>query len=216
VPVVFTIVPDPVGAGFVDSLSRPGGNATGFASFDYNIGGKWLELLKEIAPRVKRVGVLRDPDITAGIGQWSVIQAVAPMLGLEPSPIDARAAADLERVITALARSGNAGLIITSGAGPVRHRDLIVRLATEHKLPAIYYAKAFVTAGGLVSFGADRIDQFRRAADYADRILKGVAPSDLPVQAPTRYELVANLKAAEAIGVTIPQALLARADEVIE
>jgi putative tryptophan/tyrosine transport system substrate-binding protein len=216
IPVIFMIVPDPVGAGFVESLSRPGGNATGFASFDYGIGGKWLELLKEIGPGVKRVGVLRDPDITAGIGQWSVIQAVAPMLGLEPSPINARAASDIEKAIEALARSGNAGLIITSGAGPVRNRDLIVRLAAEHKLPAIYYAKAFVTAGGLVSFGADRIDQFRRAAEYADRVLKGVAPSDLPVQTPTRYELVANLKAAKATGVTIPQSILARADEVIE
>jgi putative tryptophan/tyrosine transport system substrate-binding protein len=216
IPVIFMIVPDPVGAGFVESLSRPGGNATGFASFDYGIGGKWLELLKEIGPGVKRVGVLRDPDITAGIGQWSVIQAVASMLGLEPSPINARAASDIEKAIEALARSGNAGLIITSGAGPVRNRDLIVRLAAEHKLPAIYYAKAFVTAGGLVSFGADRIDQFRRAAEYADRALKGVAPSDLPVQTPTRYELVANLKAAKATGVTIPQSILARADEVIE
>src|SRR5215207_8103875 len=213
IPIVFMIVPDPVGAGFVESLSRPGGNATGFASFDYGIGGKWLELLKEIGPGVKRVGVLRDPDITAGIGQWSVIQAVAPMLGLEPSPINARAASDIEKAIEALARSGSAGLIISSGAGPVRNRDLIVRLAAEHKLPAIYYAKAFVTAGGLVSFGADRMDQFRRAAEYADRILKGVAPSDLPVQAPTRYELVANLKAAKASGVTIPQTILARADE---
>ena len=216
VPVVFTIVPDPVGAGFVESLARPGGNATGFASFDYGIGGKWLDLLKEIAPSVKRVGVVRDPDITAGIGQWSVIQAVAPMLGLEPSPINVRVAPDVEQAIPALARSGNAGLIVTSGAGPRRHRDLIVRLAAEHKLPAIYYAKAFVTAGGLMSFGADRIDQFRRAADYASRILNGEKPADLPVQAPTKYELVANMRTATALGLTIPPTLLARADEVIE
>jgi putative ABC transport system substrate-binding protein len=216
VPVVFTIVPDPVGAGFVDSLSRPGGNATGFASFDYGIGGKWLDLLKEISPDVKRVGVLRDSDITAGIGKWSVIQAVAPMLGLEPSPINLRDTLDLEHALAAFARSANGGLIITSGAGPVRHRDLIVRLAAEHKLPAIYYAKAFVTSGGLISYGADRIDQFRRAADYVNRILRGERPADLPVQAPTKYELVANLKTAKALGLTIPQSLLARADEVIE
>jgi putative ABC transport system substrate-binding protein len=216
IPVVFMIVPDPVGAGFVESLSRPGGNATGFASFDYGIGGKWLELLKEIGPGVKRVGVLRDPDITAGIGQWSVIQAVAPMLGLEPSPINARAASDIEKGVEALARSGNAGLIITSGAGPVRNRDLIVRLAAEHRLLAIYYAKVFVTAGGLMSFGADRIDQFRRAADYADRVLRGEQPADLPVQAPAKYELVLNLRTANALGLTIPPTLLARADEVIE
>jgi putative ABC transport system substrate-binding protein len=216
VPVVFMIVPDPVGAGFVESLSRPGGNATGFASFDNSIGGKWLELLKEIAPSIKRVGVLRDPDITAGIGQWSVIQAVAPMLGLEPSPINARGAPDIEQAMAALAQSGNAGLIITSGAGPVRNRDLIVRLAAEHKLPAVYYAKAFVTAGGLISFGVDRIEQFRRAADYAHRILKGESPADLPVQQPTKLEMVINLGAARAIGVVFPTSLLARADVVIE
>jgi putative ABC transport system substrate-binding protein len=213
---VFTIVPDPVGAGFVESLARPGNNATGFASFDYGIGGKWLDLLKEIAPSVKRVGVVRDPDITAGIGQWSVIQAVAPMLGLEPSPINVRVAPDVEQAMPALAHSGNAGLIVTSGAGPRRHRDLIVRLAAEHKLPAIYYAKAFVTAGGLMSFGADRIDQFRRAADYASRILNGEKPADLPVQAPTKYELVANMRTATALGLSIPHTLLARADEVID
>jgi putative tryptophan/tyrosine transport system substrate-binding protein len=216
VPVVFTIVPDPVGAGFVDSLAQPGGNATGFTSFDYSIGGKWLELLKEVAPGVKRVGVLRDSDITAGIGQWSVIQAVAPMLGLETSPINVRDAPDLEQALSAFGRRPNGGLVVTSGAGPVRHRDLIVKAAAEHKLPAIYYAKVFVTSGGLMSYGANRADQFRRAADYADRILKGAKPADLPVQAPTKYELVANLKAAKAVGLTIPQSLLARADEVIE
>ena len=216
IPVVFMIVPDPVGAGFVESLSRPGGNATGFVSFDYGIGGKWLELLKETAPGIKRIAVLRDPDITAGIGQWSVIQAVAPMLGLEAIPVNARAASDIEQSMIALARSGNAGLIVTSGAGAVRNRDLIVKLAAEHKLPAIYYAKAFVTAGGLMSFGADRLEQFRRAANYVDRILKGERPADLPVQAPSKYELVVNLKAANALGLTIPPTFLARADEVIE
>jgi putative tryptophan/tyrosine transport system substrate-binding protein len=216
IPIVFTIVPDPVGAGFVENLSKPGGNATGFASFDYSIGGKWVEMLKEISPGLKRVGVVRDPDITAGIGQWSVIQAVAPLLGLEPRPITVRAGSDVEQAIPALARSGNAGLIVTSGAGPFRHRNLIVRLAAEHKLPAVYYAKAFVVAGGLIAFGADRMDQFQRAAEYADRVLKGESPADLPVQAPAKYELVLNLKTAAALGLTIPPALLARADEVIE
>jgi putative tryptophan/tyrosine transport system substrate-binding protein len=215
-PVVFTIVPDPVGAGFVESLSRPGGNATGFVSFDYGIGGKWLELLKDTAPSIKRVGVLRDPDITAGIGQWSVIQAIAPMLGLEPSPINARAGSNIEDAVAALARSGNAGLIITSGAGSVRNRDLIVRVAAQHNVPAVYYAKAFVSAGGLLSFGVDRIDQFRRAAEYVDRILKGERPADLPVQQPAKFELVVNLRTAKALSLTIPPTLLARADEVIE
>jgi len=216
IPIVFTIVPDPVGAGFVENLSKPGGNATGFASFDYSIGGKWVEMLKEISPGLKRVGVVRDPDITAGIGQWSVIQAVAPLLGLEPSPITVRSGSDVEHTIPGLARSGNAGLIVTSGAGPFRNRNLIVRLAAEHKIPAVYYAKAFVVAGGLIAFGADRTDQFQRAAEYADRVLKGESPADLPVQAPAKYELVLNLKTAAALGLAIPPALLARADEVIE
>jgi putative ABC transport system substrate-binding protein len=216
IPVVFMIVPDPVGAGFVESLSRPGGNATGFVSFDYGIGGKWLELLKETAPGIKRIAALRDPDITAGIGQWSVIQAVAPMLGLEAIPVNARAASDIEQSMIALARSGNAGLIVTSGAGAVRNRDLIVKLAAEHKLPAIYYAKAFVIVGGLMSFGADRLEQFRRAADYVDRILKGERPADLPVQAPSKYEFLINLRTANALGLTIPLTLQAQADEVIE
>jgi len=216
IPVVFTIVPDPVGAGFVESLSRPGGNATGFASFDYSIGGKWVEMLKEVTPSLRRVAVLRDPDITAGIGQWSVIQAVAPLMGLEPIPINVRIALDVEQAIPGLARAGNAGLIITSGAGTFRNRDLIVRLAAEHKLPAIYYAKTFVTSGGLMSFGADRMDHFRRAADYVDRILNGESPADLPVQSPAKYELVLNLTTAKALGLALPQSLLARADEVIE
>jgi putative tryptophan/tyrosine transport system substrate-binding protein len=216
IPVVFTIVPDPVGAGFVENLARPGGNATGFTSFDYGIGGKWLELLREAVPGVKRLGILRDADITAGIGQWSAIQAVAPIMGIEVTPINVRDPADLQQAIADFARGLNGGLVITSGAAPVRHRALIVRLAAEHKLPAIYYAKAFVTTGGLMSYGADRLDQFRRAADYVDRILDGEKPADLPVQAPTRYELVVNLKAANALGLAMPQSLLARADEVIE
>ena len=173
-------------------------------------------MLKEISPGLKRVGIVRDPDITAGIGQWSVIQAVAPLLGLEPRPITVRAGSDVEQAIPALARSGNAGLIVTSGAGPFRHRNLIVRLAAEHKLPAVYYAKAFVVAGGLIAFGADRMDQFQRAAEYADRVLKGESPADLPVQTPAKYELVLNLKTAAALGLAIPPALLARADEVLE
>jgi putative ABC transport system substrate-binding protein len=216
IPIVFTIVPDPVGAGFVDTLSKPGGNATGFASFDYSIGGKWVEILKEVSPALKRVGVVRDPDITAGIGQWSVIQAIAPLLGLEPSPITVRAEADVEHSIPALARSGNAGLVVTSGAGPFRNRNAIVRLAAEHKLPAVYYARAFVAAGGLVSFGADRTDQFQRSAEYAARILKGELPAELPVQTPAKYELVLNVRTAKQLDFAIPQTLLARADEVIE
>jgi putative tryptophan/tyrosine transport system substrate-binding protein len=216
VPVIFTIVPDPVGAGFVDNLARPGGNATGFTSFDYDIGGKWLALLREAAPGVKRLGILRDPDITAGIGQWSAIQAVAPILGLEATPINVRDPGDLQQALAGFARAPHGGLVITSGASPVRHRDLIVGLAAEHRLPAIYYARAFVTRGGLISYGADRVDQFRRAAGYVHRILEGEKPADLPVQAPTRYELVVNLKAAKALGLAMPQSLLARADEIIE
>jgi ABC-type uncharacterized transport system substrate-binding protein len=216
IPVIFMIVPDPVGAGFVESLSRPGGNATGFASFDYSIGGKWVEMLKDVMPSLRRVAVLRDPDITAGIGQWSVIQAVAPLMGIEPIPINVRSAPDVEQAIPGLARAGNAGFIVTSGAGTFRNREAIVRLAAEHKLPAIYYAKTFVESGGLMSFGADRVDHFRRAADYVDRILDGERPADLPVQLPTKYELVLNAKTAKALGLTIPPTLLARADDVIE
>jgi putative ABC transport system substrate-binding protein len=216
VPVVFTVVPDPVGAGFVESLARPGSNATGFTSFDYSLGAKWLEFLKEVAPGVKRVGVLRDSGITAGIGQWSAIQSAAPTVGLEVSPINLRDAPDLERAITAFARMANGGLVGTSSALTVRHRNLIVRLAAEHKLPAIYYAKAFVTAGGLISYGPNRAGQFRQAAEYVDRILRGERPADLPVLAPTEYELVVNVQTAKALSLTIPDPLLARADEVIE
>ena len=216
IPIVFTIVPDPVGAGFVDSLARPGGNATGFTSFEYGIGGKWLELLKELAPSVTRVAVIRDTVNTAGIGQFGAIQSVSPSVGMEVSPINAHDASEIERAITAFARSSNGGLIVTSGASPVRHRDLIIMLAARHKLYAIYYSREFVARGGLLSYGPNRIDQFQRAADYVDRILKGEKPANLPVQAPTKYELAINLKTAKSLGLEVPTALLARADEVIE
>jgi len=216
IPVVFTIVPDPVGAGFVDSLARPGGNATGFTSFDYGIGGKWLELLKEIAPRVKRVAVLRDATTTAGVGQWSAIQTVAPTFGMEATPINLRDAAELERSLSAFARQANGGLIVTSSGLAITHRDTIVTLAAKYKLPALYYSRAFVAAGGLISYGSDRVEQFRRAAGYVDRILKGEKPAELPVQAPTKYELSLNLKTASALGLAVPQMLVLRADRVIQ
>jgi putative tryptophan/tyrosine transport system substrate-binding protein len=217
VPVVFAVVPDPVGAGFVSSLHRPGGNATGFTSFEYGIGGKWLELIKEIAPSVRRVGVLRDPAITAGIGQWSAIQTAAPVVGLEVRPINLRSGtSETEQEIGAFAPDANSGLIVTSSGLSVQHRDLLVTLAAQYRVPALYYARAFVDRGGLLAYGPDRIDQFRRAASYVDRILKGEKPADLPVQAPTKYELVINLKTAKALGLTVPDTLLARADEVIE
>jgi len=214
IPIVFAIVPDPVGAGLVDSLARPGGNATGFTSFSYDIGGKWLELLKEIAPGVKRVGVLRDPDLTAGVGQWSAVQTAAPSFGLEASPINLRDAAELEQAMATFARHPNGGLVVTSSGMAVKHRSTIVMQAAKLKLPAIYYSRPFVSAGGLVSFGSDRVEQFRSAAGYVHRILNGEKPSDLPVQ--TQYELVVNLKAAVALGLSIGPALLARANEVIE
>ena len=195
VPIVFAIVADPVGAGFVDSLARPGGNATGFMAFEYGMSGKWLELLKEIAPGVTRVAVLRDPA-TPGIGQFAAIQAVAPSLRVEVSPVNVRDAGEIERAVTAFARSPNGGLIVTASALAVLHRDLIVTLAARHKLPAVYFERFFVAAGGLISYGPDYIDQFRHAAGYVDRILKGEKPADLPVQAPTKYELVINLKTA--------------------
>jgi putative ABC transport system substrate-binding protein len=216
IPVVFTIVPDPVGAGFVDSLARPGGNATGFTSFDYGIGGKWLELLKEIAPRVKRVAVLRDATTTAGVGQWSALQTVAPTFGMEATPINLRDAAELERSLSAFARQANGGLIVTSSGLAITHRDTIVTLAAKYKLPALYYSRAFVAAGGLISYGSDRVEQFRRAAGYVDRILKGEKPAELPVQAPTKYELSLNLKTASALGLAVPQMLVLRADRVIQ
>ncbi len=216
VPIVFVNVADPVGAGFVDSLARPGGNATGFIQFEYSLSGKWLELLKQITPGVTRAAVLRDPAITAGIGQFAVIQAVAPSVGVEVSPVNVRDAGEIERAVTVFARSPNGGLIVTSSALSVVHRDLIVTLAARHKLPAVYPRRYYVTGGGLISYGFDIVDQYRRAAGYVDRILKGEKPADLPVQAPTRYELVINLKTAKALGLDVPPTLLARADEVIE
>ncbi len=216
IPIVFTVVPDPVGAGLVDSLARPGGNATGFTSFSYDIGGKWLELLKEIAPRVTRVAVIRDSNITAGVGQWSAVQTAAPSFGVEASPINLRDAAELERAISTFARLPNGGLIVTSSGLAINLRDMIVTQAAKYRLPTVYYSRGFVSAGGLMSYGSDRVDQFRRAADYVDRILKGEKPADLPVQAPTKYELAINLKTAKALGLTVPPTLLALADEVIE
>jgi len=216
VPVVFTIVPDPVGSGFVDSLAQPGGNATGFMQFEYGLSGKWLELLKEIAPSLTRVIVLWDPAITAGIGQFTIIQSVATSAGVDVRPVNLRDAGEIERAISAFARSQNGGLIVTTSALSTVHRDLIIALAARHKLPAVYFQRFFVTAGGLISYGANFIDQYRRAASYVDRILKGEQPADLPVQAPAKYELVINLKTAKALGLTIPSSVLARADEVIE
>jgi putative ABC transport system substrate-binding protein len=216
VPIVFAQVTDPVGAGFIDSLAHPGGNATGFLLFEYSISGKWLELLKEIAPRVSRAGIIRDPAQTAGTGQFAVIQAVAPSVGMEVSTINVRDAAEIERGIVTFARSANGGLIVTASALSVVHRDLIVKLAARHKLPAVYYRRLYATDGGLISYGPDIAEQNRRAAGYVDRILKGEKPADLPVQAPNKYELVINLKTAKALGLTVPPTLLARADEVIE
>jgi putative ABC transport system substrate-binding protein len=216
VPIVFVTVIDPVGAGFVASLARPGGNATGFTMFEYGMSGKWLELLKEIAPRVTRAAVLRDPAIASGIGQFGAVQAVAPSLGVEVSPVDVRDAGEIERAVTAFARVSNGGLIVTASGSALSHRQPIAVLAARHRLPAVYAGRQFVTAGGLISYGPELIDQFRRAAGYVDRILKGEKPADLPVQAPTKYDLVINLKTAKALGLTVPPTLLARADEVIE
>jgi ABC-type uncharacterized transport system substrate-binding protein len=216
VPIVFVVVIDPVGAGFVASLARPGGNATGFTTFEYGMSGKWLELLKEIAPGTTRVAVLRDPAIASGIGQFGAVQAVAPSLKVELSPVDVRDAGEIESAVTAFARSANGGLIVTPSALTTRYRDLIVALAARHKLPAVYANRYFVTGGGLTFYGPDFIDQYRRAAGYVDRILKGEKPADMPVQAPTKYELVINLKTAKALGLAVPPSLLARADEVIE
>jgi putative ABC transport system substrate-binding protein len=216
VPIVFTIVADPVGAGYVDSLARPGGNATGFTVFEYAMGGKWLELLKEIAPRVTRAAVVRDSAIAAGPAEFGAIQAVAPSLGVELRPVDVRDAGEIERAITMFAGSPNGGLIVTGSAAATIHRQLIVALAARHQLPAVYYTRYFVTGGGLISYGPDYVDQFWRAATYVDRILKGEKPADLPVQTPTKFQTVINLRTAKAQGLTVPPALLARADEVIE
>jgi ABC-type uncharacterized transport system substrate-binding protein len=216
VPIVFAGLPDPVGAGFVNSLARPGGNATGFLLYEYGLSGKWLELLKQIAPQTTRVGVIRDPTVSAAAGYFGIIQAAAPSFGVEVSPINVRDAGDIEHGVTAFARSPNGGLIVTGPPLMVVHRDLIVALAARHRLPAVYAVRFFVTGGGLISYGPDRVDQFRRAAGYVDRILKGEKPADLPVQAPTKYQLVLNLKTAKALGLDVPPTVLARADEVIE
>jgi ABC-type uncharacterized transport system substrate-binding protein len=216
VPIVFVLVPDPVGSGFVESLSRPGGNATGFMTFEYGLSGKWLELLKEIAPGVTRAAVLRDPALPAGIGQFAIIQSVVQSVGVDVSPISVRDAAEIERAIPAFARSSNGGLIVTASALARVHINLIITLAARHKLPAVYWDRPSVASGGLISYGANDIDPFRRAAGYVDRILKGENPADLPVQAPTKYELVINLKTAKALGLDVPPSLLARANEVIE
>jgi putative ABC transport system substrate-binding protein len=215
-PVVFVNVTDPVGAGYIASLARPGGNATGFTYLEYGISGKWLELLKEIAPRVTRAAVLRDPSLAVGIGQLGAIQSVAPSLRIETGPIDDRDAGEIERIITDFARTPNGGVVVTAGAGGLVNRKLIITLAAQHKLPAVYFQSSFVKDGGLLSYGPDGVDGFRKAALYVDRILKGEKPADLPVQAPTKYEMAINLKTAKALGLTVPPALLARADEVIE
>jgi putative ABC transport system substrate-binding protein len=216
VPIVFVRVTDPVGAGFVNSLAQPGGNATGFALSEYSLSGKWLELLKEIAPGVKRVAVFRDPAVAAGAGAFAAIQSMAPSLGVEVSPINVRDPIEIERAVAAFANNPNSGLITTRSALALRHRELIVMLAARHKLPAVYYDRPFATSGGLISYGPDVADQYRRAAGYVDRILKGEKPADLPIQQPTKFELVINLKTAKAIGLEVPPSLLARADEVIE
>lgn len=216
VPIVFAIVPDPVGAGFVDSLARPGGNATGFTLYEHGISAKWLELLKEIAPSVRRVAVVRDAGLAVGVGQFAAMQPVAPSFGVELRPIDVRDASEIERAIAAFARSANGGLVVTGSALAVTHRETIAALAAQHKLPAVYSGRFYVTAGGLLSYGPDFLDQFRRSAGYVDRILKGERPADLAVQEPIKYELVINLKAAKALGLTMPASVLARADEVID
>jgi len=216
VPIVFVNIVDPVGAGFVESLARPGGNATGFVLYEYGMSSKWLELLKEIAPGVMRVAVLRDAAMGAGPGQFGVIQALAPSLAVEVAPVNVRDTGEIERSVAGFARSSNGGLIVTGSALTAVHRDLIVTLAARHKLPAVYFERPYVAGGGLVSYGPNIIDQYRRAADYVDRILKGEKPGDLPVQAPTKFELVINLRTAKALGLEVPPTLLARADEVIE
>jgi len=219
VPIVFAAVVDPMGAGFIEKLSRPGGNATGFMEFDYSLSGKWLELLKQVAPSVMQVAVLRDTSSSAssaGVGQFAVIQAVAPSLGVEVSTINAGDVRQMDRALAAFERESNVGIIVTAGAATVVHRDVIISLAARYKLPAIYFERTYIADGGLISYGPNVVAQFRQAASYVDRILKGEKPADLPVQAPTKYELVINLKTAKALGITVPQSLLSRADEVIE
>ena len=216
VPTVFIAVGDPVGLGLIDSLARPGGNATGFMAFEWSISGKWLELLKQIAPSVKRAVVLRDVTLGSGASQFAVIQAVAPSVGVEVNPVNVDSASEIERAVAAFARSPNGGLIATGGAPVRQHRDLIIELAARHTLPAVYFDRVFVDGGGLISYGPSYIDQFWKGAGYVDRVLKGEKPADLPVQVPTKYELVINLKTAKALGLTVPPGLLAIANEVIE
>jgi putative ABC transport system substrate-binding protein len=216
IPIVFAIVPDPVGAGFVESLARPGGNATGFLMFEYEMAGKWLELLKQLQPGVTRALVFRDPAITAGVGQWAAIQAAAQALAMEVIPAPQHDPAEIERAIASLAGSENSAVVVTGSALAVVHRDLTIAIVARHRLPAIYFQRSFVERGGLMSYGPDLIDQYRQAARYLDRILKGEKPGNLPVQAPTKYELVINLKTAKALGIDVPPTLLARADQVIE
>ena len=216
VPIVFVLAPDPVGAGYVDSLARPGGNITGFMIYEYSIGAKWLELLKEVAPSVTRAAVLRDTATSAGTGQWGAIQTAAPSFGVEAVPVNLRDAGEIEHDIAIFARSSNGAMIVPGSASAVIHRDLIVALAARYKLPAVFYERYFVVAGGLISYGPDVVDLFHRAAGYIDRILKGEKPADLPVQAPTKYQLVINLKTVKALGLTVPDKLLALANEVIE
>ena len=216
VPIVFTIVVDPMGAGFVNKLSRPGGNVTGFMNFDYSLSGKWVELLKQVAPGVTQVAVLRDTSSSGGIGQFAVIQAFAPSVGLEVTTINAGDPREMDRAVTEFAREPNGGLIVTAAPSTVVHRDLIIALAARHKLPAVYFDRIPVAEGGLISYGPDLVGQFRQAASYVDRILRGEKPANLPVQAPNKYELVINLKTAKALGLAIPQSVLARADELIE
>jgi len=216
VPIVFVTVADPVGAGFVETLARPGGNATGFTPYEYSISGKWLELLKEIAPRVTRAAVLRDTSIAVGPAQFGAVQAVAPSLGMELRPVDVHDAGEIERALAAFAQGPNGGMVVIGSPSAAIHRGLITALAAKHRLPAVYNTRLFTDAGGLISYGPDFLEQHRRAAGYVDRILKGEKPADLPVQAPTKYELVINLKTAKALGLEIPATVLARADEVIE
>ena len=216
IPIVFASVADPVGAGFVETLAHPGGNITGFSTFEYTLSGKWLELLKEVAPSVTRAAVLRDATVGSGVGQYAIIQAVAPSLGVELRPIDVRDPGEIERAIVTFAQSPNGGLIIVGSPGGLVHRDLIIALAAHHQLPAVYPLPYLAHSGGLIAYGPDSVSPYRRAAGYVDRILKGEKPGDLPVQAPTKYELVINLKTAKALGLSVPQSLLSRADEVIE
>jgi len=216
VPIVFVGVTDPVGAGYVANLARPGGNVTGLAYVEYGMGGKWLELLKEIAPRITRAAVLRDPTLPVGMGLLGAIQTAAPSLGVETSPIDVRDASEIERAVTDFARAANGGLVVVASPGALINRNLIITLAARHKLPAVYFQSTFVKSGGLISYGPDSVAQYRQAASYIDRIFKGEKPADLPVQVPTKYELAINLKTAKALGLTVPPTLLSRADEVIE